>query len=238
MNRAAEAAVAGVAGGVLGAAAGVVAGRSIGAARAAPAVAAAIAVGNAAISGWRGIYAWRTPAGVSAFALDSTWALPTTAAGLFGHVAAAVRGDARFAPGLSTRRNRHVYGRGFQPRRGFAITLGNVVSGAGDVEHPRRAKLVTDHEDVHVWQARWLGPAYPFAYAGFAIGGAAVGAAAAALGTGRFTKLVETCGYYLNPLEYWAYSRDAHWPPSGMLAGVGPQRPAVRAFAARGRPRG
>ncbi|HWL45039.1 MAG TPA: hypothetical protein VNQ73_18995 [Ilumatobacter sp.] len=220
---AAEAAATGVAGAVLGGAAASLVGLAV------PGALAAGASG--ALAGWRGIYQWRAPKGVAAFVLDSTWALPTTAAGLFAHAAAAVRGDAQYSPELSRRRNRHVYGRGFQPRKGFAITLGNVVSGAGDVANPRRARLVTDHEDVHVWQARWLGPAYPLAYGGFAAGGAVVGAVAAALGKGRFAKLVETYGYYLNPLEYWAYSRDGHWPPSGIAPGIGPQRPVVRAFA-------
>ena len=68
---------------------------------------------------------------------------------------------AGYVPELSTRQNRHVYRRGFMPRRGFATTLGNVIGGAGDIERPRRRRLVTDHEDVHCWQARWLGPLYP-----------------------------------------------------------------------------
>ena len=51
---------------------------------------------------------------------------------------------------LSRRSNRMVFRRGFVPRRGFAITIGNVVSGAGDTSLPRRRRLVTDHEDVHV----------------------------------------------------------------------------------------
>jgi hypothetical protein len=226
---AAEAAAVGTAGAVLGGLAGSLVGVAV--------PAAIVAGANGAVAGLRGIYDWGSPKGPLAFALDSTWALPTTAAGLFAHAAAALRGDARYAEALSRRRNRHVYGRGFQPRRGFAITLGNVVSGAGDVSKPRRVKLVTDHEDVHVWQARWLGPLYPLAYAGFTAGGAAVGAAASLLGRGRFATLVETCAYYLNPLEYWAYSRDDHWPPAGIAPGIGPARPLVKSFASRGTPR-
>jgi hypothetical protein len=223
---AAEAAAVGTAGAVLGGLAGSLVGLAV--------PAAIVAGTNGAVAGLRGIYDWSSPKGALAFALDSTWALPTTAAGLFAHAGAAVRGDAQYAEALSRRRNRHVYGRGFQPRRGFAITLGNVVSGAGDVTKARRVKLVTDHEDVHVWQARWLGPLYPLAYAGFTLGGAAAGAVAGVLGRGKFTKLVETCGYYLNPLEYWAYSRDDHWPPAGIAPGIGPARPLVRSFASRG----
>lgn len=231
---------------VVGAAGAALAG-TIGAALAGPALGvplALVAGANGAVSGWRGVYGWRRPTGVLAFALDSSWALPTTAAGLFAHAVATVQGGDQYVPALSRRRNRHVYRRGFQPRRGFAITLGNVVSGAGDVASARRVKLVTDHEDVHVWQARWLGPLYPLAYGSFAAVGALAGCTVWGLRRARrdpakppapLAKLVESCAYYLNPLEYWAYSRDAHWPPSGMVPGVGPQRPIVRSFAAVGR---
>ena len=41
-------------------------------------------------------------------------------------------------------------------------------------------------------------------------------------------KVVESCAYYLNPFEWWAYSRDDHWPPSGKVAGLGWRRPIVR----------
>jgi hypothetical protein len=223
----AESAGVGLAGAALGALAGWPCGIAV--------PAGVVAGANGALSGWRRVYS-ADPKGALAFALDSTWALPTTAAGLFAHaVAAARRGG--YAPQLSTRRNRHVYAGGFQPRRGFAVTLGNVVSGAGDVTNPRRVKLVTDHEDVHVWQARWLGPLYPAAYAGFAALGAVAGFTAWALRRRgeRLGRLVETCAYYLNPLEYWAYSRDGHWPPTGIVPGVGPQKPIVRSFAALGR---
>ena len=36
--------------------------------------------------------------------------------------------------------------------------------------------MVTDHEDVHVWQGRWFGPLYPFLYGGWMLLGGAVGA--------------------------------------------------------------
>ncbi len=70
-------------------------------------------------------------------------------------------------------------------------------------------------------------------YGGWLAGGGAAGALAWALG-GRnrpFAKTVETYAYYLNPFEWWAYSRDDHWPPSGKLAEVGWKRPMVRSFA-------
>jgi hypothetical protein len=43
--------------------------------------------------------------------------------------------------------------------------------------------------------------------------------------------VIESCAYYLNPFEWWAYSRDDHWPPSGKVEQLGWKRPAVRSFA-------
>jgi hypothetical protein len=187
---------------------------------------------NGAISGRRQIYDWASPAGVAAFVLDSTWSLASTASGLVAHAVGAVRGDPGYAPELSRRRNRHVYRRGFQPRRDFAITLGNVVNGAGDLSRPRRTKLVTDHEHVHVWQARLFGPAFPVLYAGWMVGGAVAGAMVWVAGRRDqpLGKIVESCAYYLNPFEWWAYSRDDHWPPVGLVEGLGWKRPIVRSF--------
>lgn len=226
-----EAAATGAGGALLGGAAGLVVG--------APIAGAVVGGLNGLVSGRRRIYDWRSPKGVAAFALDSTWALCTTTSGLLAHAVAAARGDAGWAPSLSERCNRHVYARGFQPRRGFAITLGNVVNGVGDPDRPRRAKLVTDHEDVHVWQARLLGPVYPALYVGWAVGAGAVGAIGWLVRhrDQPFGKVVEAYAYYLNPFEWWAYSRDDHWPPTGKVPGIGWRRPAVRSFAALGRPR-
>ena len=107
-----------------GAAIGAVVGAPIGL----PIPFAAVAAGNGAISGWRGIYEWNRPRGVVAFVLDSSWALITTAAGLVSHVLGEMRGRPGYSAELSRRQNRHVYERGFQPRKGFATTLGNVVT--------------------------------------------------------------------------------------------------------------
>jgi hypothetical protein len=224
-----EAVATSVAGAILGGAAGFLVG--------APLPAAIVGGLNGAISGARGIYDWRSPKGVAAFALDSTWALLTTTSSLAAHAIGAVRGEPGYAAALSERQNRHVYARGFQPRRGFAITMGNVVNGAGDTAQPRRARLVTDHEDVHVWQARLLGPAFPVLYVGWMVGGAAVGSVGWLLrhGDQPFGKVVESYAYYLNPFEWWAYSRDGHWPPTGKVPGIGWRRPVVRSFAALGR---
>lgn len=226
-GRALEAVATALAGGVLGAAVG----RRLGLGRQAAVVGAA----NGAISGWRGIYDWRGRRGVPAFVLDSTWALASTAGALGSHAIATVRGRPGYAAHLSHRQNRHVYERGFQPRQGFLITVGNVVSGAGDTSTARRQRLIRHHEDEHVWQGRLLGPFYPPLYAAWMAGGAVTGAVvwAVARRDQPLFKVVETCAYYMNPFEWWAYSRDDAWPPGQMVAGIGWRRPMVRAIGAR-----
>lgn len=195
--------------------------------------AAAIAAANGAFSGWRGIYDWRGVDGFAAFVLDSTWSLAMTGSAVLANTVAAFQRDSGYVASLSQRQNRHVHRRGFMPRKGFAITLGNVVGGAGDVDRPRRRRLITDHEDVHCWQARWLGPFFPVLYVGWM---AIAGAAGVVVWLLRhrdepFTKVVESSAYYLNPLEWWAYSRDDHWPPAGKLAGFGWSKPCCRPLA-------
>jgi hypothetical protein len=189
-----------------------------------------VGAANGAIAGWRQVYDWSCSSGLLAFTLDSTWSIPMTAAGLASQVLGIVRGEPGYDASLSRRANRQVFRRGFVPRRGFVITVGNVVSGAGDTSVPRRRRLVTDHEDVHVWQARWFGPFYPILYGAWMVAGGAAGAVvwATRRRNDAFTKVVESCAYYLNPFEWWAYSRDDHWPPSGKVRGLGWRHPIVR----------
>ena len=224
-TRSAEAATAALVGAALGATAGAVI-------RVAAPV-ASVAGLNGLIAGWRGTYRWNSADGVTAFVLDSTWTTTMTAAGIASQLIGVVRGRPGYVHELSQRQNRHVYRRGFQPRQGFAVTLGNVISGAGDVSRARRAKLITDHENVHIWQARWFGPAYPVLYIGWMIGGAVAGGAVwlASKRDESFRRVVESYAYYLNPMERWAYSRDAHWPPTGMVASLGTVKPVARPFA-------
>jgi len=196
-------------------------------------VMAVIAGVNGVLSGWRGVYAFSTPEGVLAFVLDSTWASVPTAVGLLAHGVAAVR-KGGFEASLSVRQNRHVYRRGAYLKKGFALTVGNVISGAGDVDHGGRRKLITDHEAVHVWQARTFGPLYLPLYLAWSGGGALAGVLLW-LRRGRrqpVGKLVESCSYYLNPFEWWAYSRQDYWPPAGKVADLGWKRPAARPLAA------
>ncbi len=186
---------------------------------------------NGWISGRRRIYSWRTRKGIAAFALDSTWAALPVASGLVAHAVAALT-NGEYLPAMSEREGHHAYRRGAALKKGYALTLGNVISGAADVERPRRAQLVRDHEGVHVWQARWFGPLYLPLYGLWAAAGAGVGIVVWLLRRRReqLGDVVETCAYYLNPFEWWAYSRDAYWPPHGKIAGVGWRKPVCRSF--------
>lgn len=229
VTAAAEAAVTALGGGVLAGAAWSLVGLGV--------PAAVLGAANGLIGGGRGIYRWRQPSGPLAFVLDSTWNLPMTGTSLLAHgVAALQRGRGRFVAELSRRRNRHVYAAGLQFRRGFALTLGPVVNGATEAArtNDRRRQLITDHEDVHVWQARWFGPLYPVVYGGWVIGAALFGAAvwAARRRDEPLFRIVEGFAYYANPFEWWAYSRDGYWPPAGLADRIGWRRPVVLPFSA------
>ena len=90
-----------------------------------------------------------------------------------------------------------------------------------------------------MWQGRWFGPLYPVLYVGWTLLGGLAGTLiwlTRRRGASWF-QLAETCGYYLNPFEWWAYSRDGGWPPRAKVAGVGPSRPLVAPLSARRRAR-
>jgi hypothetical protein len=182
------------------------------------AAAAAIVGGlNGAISGARRVYRWRSPAGVLAFVLDSTWALITTAGALVVHLVAAMqRTPGNHLTSLSERQDRHVYARGLRLRPGFLTTVGNVISGAA---RTRRRAVIDVHEQLHVWQARSFGPLYPLIYGVWTLAGSAVGAVVW-LASGRHESLrevVDTIAYYSNPFEWWAYRREGRWPPPAAI---------------------
>jgi hypothetical protein len=196
--------------------------------------AAAVGALNGLIGGLRGTYRWRSAHGLAAFVLDSTWAAPMTFAALVAHgVALCSPQRGQYVKELSARHDRHVYAGGLRLRRRFVITLGNTVNNAGAiVTHSlRRQQLVDEHEDVHVWQARSFGPLFPVGYVGWMVVMAPVGAVVWLLRRPRRAALyavVETFAYYMNPFEWWAYSREGNWRPAGMVAGLGWSRPMVR----------
>jgi hypothetical protein len=194
-----------------GAALGYVATRVIGAG-----MAGAIVGGtNGALSGWRGVYDWRHPRGAIGFVLDSTWGLVGVAAGLVVHALSSRRSPG-YVAALSRRRGHHVYERGWSPRRGFAFTAGNVITGAGDPTDPRRQQLVERHEGLHVWQQRMFGPFFPVFDGAWMAGGAVSGTLVWARRRGSLFATIERHAYYYNPFERWAYVHDGHWPPARM----------------------
>ena len=214
-----------------GAVLGGLAGRTFGAAP----LGGAIGGINGAIAGYRGIYDWRSARGRLAFVLDSTWSMVSTGAGLVLLLASKVREAStgrtmEYEPDLSFRRNRFVHRGGVVLRRGFAVTIGNVINGAadrrGELTEGRR-RLVEDHEEVHVWQERIFGPLYPVLYTGWFLGGVVM----AVLRRGRRNTIrladdIDNLAYYRNPFEWHAYSRAGEWPPTW----VDPQRVWSRPF--------
>lgn len=185
---------------------------------------------NGALAGHRRIHRWHSVQGVTAFVLDSTWALPSTAAALVAHaVAATQRQPGNYLAELSEGCDRHVYARGLTVRRNFLLTTGNVVNGAGRhaVRVDRQRRVVTAHEHAHVWQARWFGPLYPVAYLGWSVLAGVAGTARWMAGSREhpFGRSVEAWAYYANPFEWWAYSREDRWPPPGAIATLIWRRP-------------
>ncbi|TEX46739.1 MAG: hypothetical protein B7C54_05980 [Acidimicrobiales bacterium mtb01] len=178
------------------------------------------------ITGRRRIYDWSSRRGRAAFVLDHSWALPTTAAGLVVLGITWLRErlsgvSAGYESSLSERQNRIVHRAGVVLRRGFAVTVGTVVNGAAGRDGQlteRRRKLVTDHEDVHVWQQRVFGPLYPIAYVGWFVGGVLVSVVRRALSRNdaELSTEIDRFAYYRNPFEWHAYTCDANWPPHGV----------------------
>lgn len=170
--------------------------------------AAVIGGANGLISGARATYS-RDRVGLAAFALDSTWALATTAGSLGVHLIDTIV-RTPYLSELSCRRNRHVYESGFTPRRGYAVTVGNVISAAGDVTVESRRRLVDEHEETHVWQARFLGPLFAPAYLGWTALGATLGAIrwlTLSRPRPRLVSVVDGLAYRANPFEQWAERR-------------------------------
>ena len=179
---------------------------------------------NGLICGAAGIYAWRGVRGWLCFVSDSTWGLLGIASGLALHLANIVHPNPSYVAGMSRRCNRHVYEGGYSVRPGFALALGNVVSGGGgsvglrgeSERAVRRRKLVDVHEGTHLFQNRLLGPFYPLVYLGWMGVAAVTGLIVSLVGERRAVwKVVETLAYYDNPFEYWAYRKDDYWPPAG-----------------------
>lgn len=197
------------------AAAGAILGAVAGGVWGSPRLGATVGIVHGWLAGRRRVYE-HNRRGLVAFVLDHTWALPTTAAATA--VLLVSGSGAGYEDSLSRRRNRFVFRRGFVLRRGFALTVGTVVTGAGGVDGEiteRRRRLVERHEDVHVWQARLLGPLYPLLYASWFVGGCLVATAErlTSRASTRWSDDIDRYAYYRNPFEWHAYTCDDNWPP-------------------------
>ncbi len=184
------------------------------------------------LAGYRRIYPWRRAAGVAAFVLDHSWALLTTTGSVLSQAASWARRDSIYIATLSERQARHVFAGGYRLRKGFAITVGTTVSGLADASE-RRWKLVTDHEDCHVWQARLFGPLYVVLYVGWMITAAVAGTVIAVTRRRPLAATVEAFSYYNNPFEWWAYSREGRWPPPRLAGHVKWRGPIVQSLSAK-----
>ena len=184
------------------------------------AVPAAIIGGlNGALSGWRWMYDWKHR-GVVAFLLDSTWGLLGTTGGLLLNAVNLPRLSAGYRFDLTYRQNHHVYSHGLTLKRGYAWTLGNVISGAaGSIDFDdaagsaARRQFIKRHEALHVWQNRWFGPIYQIGYVSWIVTAGLVGGLVALVRRKELRSTVETFAYFNNPFEYWAYRNDEYWPP-------------------------
>lgn len=164
-----------------------------------------IATGVGAFTGlmdglWR-IHKWKG-AGIITFFLDVTWGLGGTANGALLHLVNFAWAGHADEPRTAA----HRYRSGFRFKRGFAVTLGSVMS---NTTHGPGTALY-NHERVHAWQNRTFGPLFTITYLGWmavmflpgVIAGAATG-----VGVG---KGIEQYCYFNNPWEAWAYRVGHH----------------------------
>ena len=188
-------------------------------------VGAAVGAANGLVAGWWGIYDWIRPAGWLSFIADSTWGLTGTVLGLALGAVNLTRADRGYVAELSARRGFHVFAGGFGLRRGFALTLGNVVANAGgsvglvgeSAGVADRRRFVIEHEGLHVFQNRVFGPMFQLTYVAWVVGAGLVGLVVAAFAPSERLAIIETFAYYNNPFEYWAYRNNRYWPPRGAV---------------------
>jgi len=170
---------------------------------------------NGMLSGMHGIYDWEHPGGWFAFLADSTWGLLGTSLGNIVQVMNMVSG-AKYRDDLSRRQNRNVYEGGFYIMKDDAFTQGNVISNAGLGGKGVDMNLIDNHESIHILQNRIFGPLFQVVYVVWLVGGFIVGSVFWLFHTDhKWGDIVETAAYFDNPWEYWAYSNQNYWQPTG-----------------------
>lgn len=129
-------------------------------------IAFAAGAGIGFFDGLWGVYRWAGE-GIVTFVLDLTWGLPGSVNGLLLHLinaAWAGHADDGGSTGQETRLSTHRYLSGFCLNPSFAFSQGNVLSNMNG--HAPGSPL-HDHETIHVWQNRVLGPFFWFSYIGW-----------------------------------------------------------------------
>jgi RHS repeat-associated protein len=187
------------------------------------AVIGAVTVGtNAVMAGVHGIYDWGSWEGWVAFLTDYSWGIIGTALGGMVHIINAFWKDSNYQHDLSHRQNRHVYEGGMYLKNGFAFTMGNVISNAGQNGAGIDLDFIADHETLHIWQSRAFGPIFQGVYVVWGVVGFIVASVYWLFNRDEsWTELVEEAAYYDNPFEYWAYKNDDNnWPPKSNDAGL------------------
>jgi RHS repeat-associated protein len=172
---------------------------------------------NGLMSGVHGTYNWESAEGWFAFLSDSTFSIFGTAAGNFVHFLN-MFGSNEYWKEQSYRQNRHVYNGGVYLKEDFILTQGNVVTNAKSTESSIRT--LNDHENLHIWQQRLVGPAFQLGYLNWAIAGLMYALTVPKSADQNLGDVVTTAVYFDNPFEHWAYSNDKNWPP-GRRSGNG-----------------
>jgi hypothetical protein len=152
--------------------------------------------------GWWSIHRWRRW-GLAGFVLDVTWGLPGSTNALLLHLLNL--GWGRHARD-EARSGAHRYQRGLAPGRGFAFTLGSVMSNTRDAGP---GSELFAHEMCHVWQSRMAGPFFAFSYLGWQVLATPPALVAAVITRQPLGRCVQRWAYYNNPWEIMAYGVGA-----------------------------
>ncbi|WP_395672925.1 hypothetical protein [Inquilinus sp.] len=139
--------------------------------------------------------------GVLTFLLDVTWGLGGSTNGALLHLINIVWGDHGDGD-AENRQSAHRYASGFRLKSGFAFTQGAVMSNMGG--HGPGSPL-HNHEFIHVWQNRILGPFFWFSYMGWMALLFLPALIAGLIGKSVGNTILYWC-YYDDPWEVMAYS--------------------------------
>lgn len=163
-------------------------------------IAAAVGALTGLFDGVWSVHHWRR-FGVVSFLLDTTWGLAGSANAALLHLVN-LRWGRHSSGDVERRRGAHRYQSGFAPGRGFAFTLGSVMSNTG--RHGPDSELFA-HERIHVWQSRIAGPFFWFSYVGWMVIATPPALVVATLKRRPVGDVVQWWAYYNNPWEVMAY---------------------------------